>query len=1126
MLRKRVSLPFFCRLGTLLLILSFLRAAEASEVRMWEEDIVIPTYRVGPPEPNPMFYLGRESQGAEGRIYPYPMYDDLTGEKVEKTYRIVYLENEYVRIGILPEIGGRLFEAIDKTNDYPFFYRQHVIKAVLISIIGAWISGGIEWNIPHHHRATTFLPVQYRLEEHADGSRTVWVGELEIRHRMRWAVGYTLRPGTSYLKTALRILNRTPVAHTMLCFANAAVHANNDYQVFYPPSTQHVTFHSKRFFTTWPIATTRYGWSDYSDGVDVSWYKNLENSTSMFAWNYEDDFIAGYDHGKQAGTMSVANHHIIPGKKLWTWGHGPGGQAWDRILTDEDGPYIELMVGAYSDNQPDYSWLQPYEVRSFSHYWYPFRDIGGVKEANLDAAMNLEVTEGGSARVGFYTTAAHSAATVLLEAGKKVLLREKVATGPGQPYVKEVALPAGVDEYDLRTSLSVDGRELVAYAPVRLEPEPMPESVEEPPPPEEIETIEELYLTGLRIEQFHDPDLEPGPYWEEGLRRDPGDARINTALGIGHLKRGQFAEAEQRFRKALARLAANYTRPKNGEPYYYLGVALKAQGRNDAAFDAFYKATWSAAWRAAGYYSLAEIASMRGEVPAALDLADRALEANGLNIRALNLKAALLRHAGRPKEALEVLKTAVDRADPLDVRTLAERWLATGSRKAGRALSVALREHPTAGLETAAEYANAGLWQDGTAMLEQMVKAVPDRAAVSPMVYYYLAYFAEQLGKGQKASDYYGLAAKMPPDYVFPFQSEAIAVLRRAMEANPTDARAPYYLGNLLFDWQPEEAVKLWEKSVALDPSFSIAYRNLATAYAQQGEKGFDKAIASLEKAVACEEKYALHFYELDQLYEAIGAPLEKRLALLEKHHDIVSRRDDALALEISLKVDMGQHDEAIELMHDRSFDTWEGGGRGRVSDSWTDAHLLRGHRHFAAGRYQEALADYRTSIEFPENLQAGISRGSRRRPEMAYWIGSAYEGLGDLEKAAQHWQESSSSEIRRSRRFRGLSTRSVQRYYQALSLRKLGQADKAEETFKGLVESGQRALERKTERDFSSELEERQYRQSQLTLAHYIAGLGYLGLGEDEKARQELAQALQANPDHLGAKTALAGLE
>ena len=181
---------------TLAIVLPLLAAP--TPVKVWEEKVTIPTYLIGPPDPNPQFYFGGASQGAQHRIYPYPAYDNLTTEKKDKTYNMVFLENEYVKIGILPELGGKVFEAVDKTNGYDFIYHQHVIKPALISLLGAWISGGIEWDIPHHHRATSFLPVQYKIEENADGSKTVWVGELELRDRMGWAVGLTLHPGKSY----------------------------------------------------------------------------------------------------------------------------------------------------------------------------------------------------------------------------------------------------------------------------------------------------------------------------------------------------------------------------------------------------------------------------------------------------------------------------------------------------------------------------------------------------------------------------------------------------------------------------------------------------------------------------------------------------------------------------------------------------------------------------------------------------------------------------------------------------------------------------------------------------------------------------------------------------------------
>jgi len=1097
-------------------------AGAAESARVWEEDIVIPTYLPGPPDSNPMFYFGRAYQGAEGRVYPYPLYDTLTGRKEDKTYRIVYLENEYVRIGILPELGGRVFSAVDKTNNYNFFYRQHVIKPALIGMLGVWISGGVEWNIPHHHRATSLLPVQHRLEENPDGSRTVWVGELELRHRMRWAVGYTLRPGRSYLETSVRIFNRTPVVNTLLCFANVAVHANENYQVIFPPRTRYVTHHSKREFTTWPIATTRYGGSDFSSGVDVSWYKNHTLSNSMFAWNEWDDFLAGYDHGRQAGTLSIADHHIVPGKKLWTWGSGPGGRLWDRILSDEDGPYIELMVGAYSDNQPDYSWMQPYEVKTFKQFWYPFRGIGGVKNATLDAAVNLEVTKEGAANIGFCTTSAHAGAVVLLKTGDQTLLRETVDIGPDKPYRKRIALPRNTQEKNLRASISAAGRELVACLPVPPDPEPMPQPVQPPPPPQDLKTIEELYLAGQRIDQFHNPALEPEPYWEEALRRDSLETRVNTSLGIRCLKQGKFQEAERYFRKALVRLTAKYTAPKDGEPFYYLGFALKAQDRIGEAYDAFYKATWSAAWQAAGYASLTEIACLRGDWAIAFDFVNRSLDANALDTPVLNLKSAVLRHLERPEEALKAASAARE-ADPLDVRAMAELWLAGNRPEAGKEMRAAFRGHPATGLETAAEYGNAGLWQDGSAVLMQMIEDTPDRSRVTPMVYYYLGFFADRMGQNGKALEYYRLAAGMPPDFVFPFQWEVVCVLRRAMEANPGDAHAPYCLGNLLYDWQPAEAVKWWERSRSLDSSSCIVHRNLAVAYSRR-ENGLDKAIASMEKAVSLGDPYAVHFFELDQLYEAAGASPEKRLAMLEQHHAVVSQRDDALSREISLMVNMGKYEDAIALMTGRQFNVWEGGARFSVHDIWTDAHLLLGRKQMAAKHYREALADYRAALEFPENLQTARTRWSGRYPEVAYWIGTAHEAMGNMKKAREFWSESSADLPPAGGDNVLLATdRSILLFYEALSLRRLGQPEKAESLFQELVRSGEKALQQTPTVDFFAKFGEQQSQRSRLAMAHYLAGLGYLGLNRAEKAKLELTLALQASPDHLGAKTALA---
>jgi tetratricopeptide (TPR) repeat protein len=1099
-----------------LLLISFLllfftvNALGQAPVTVIEIDENIPTYLSGPPEPNPMFFFGRGTQGAEQRIYPYPLFDNLTNKKGDKTYHLIYLENEYIKIGILPELGGRIFSAIDKTNNYDFIYRQHVIKPALIGLTGAWISGGVEWNVPHHHRASTFSPVQYSIENGTDGSKTVWVGELEIRHRMRWSVGYTLRSGSSIVECNVRISNRTPVENTMLCFANIAVSINKDYQVIFPPHTQWSTGHSKRDFNRWPLV----------NGVDVSWYKNNKSPNSWFAVNNEDDFVAGYDHGKNAGILNIANHHIVTGKKFFTWGVG---NMWDKILTDDDGPYLEIMVGAYSDNQPDYSWLQPNEERSFVMSLSPFRGIDGVKNANLDAAVNLDIKDG-KVVYGFYTTKAFSNAIVTLKAGDKVLSEEHISINPGKPYLKQVAVPAGQDEHQLRASISAGGRELVAYSPIVLQPMPKPVSYTEPNEPAQIQNDEELFLAGQRIDQFHNPSLDADSYWEEALRRDSGNVAANLGMGRLCLRNAKYTLAEKYFNKAIERLTAQYTTSKDVEPIYYLGVALKAQGRLDEAYTAFYKATWKQEWKAPAYYSLAEIASTQGNYPVAFDLVNQSLDANAFNIRAYVLKSALLRHLNRIKEAGDVIVFAKDKCDHLDAQLMAENWLISKGTVAATVLFTTLKDHRINAEEIAAGYLNCGLWDDGTTVLSQFINETKDKSTVSPLIYYYLAYFAEKMNNAQKASDYRKLASLQPLDYVFPFQQEIIPVLRSAIQANPSDARAPYYLGNLLYDWQPEEAISLWEKSSVLDPKAPITWRNQGIAYShQKKDESKAKAIACLEKAINLPDPYPTHFAELDLMYKSTGTPVEKRLALLEKNQKVVIKKDEALGDMINLKIFMGKTDDAISLMKNRVFSIWEGGGAFNTGQAWADAHLIRGLNYFGKKKYLEALADFQTALAPPENLRA--ERSNSRANQIKYWMGCAFDALNQKENAMQSWKEVADSDTVKNlpKAMRGIGGRQTQRYFAAMAQLKLDPKADVRKTFSEFSDKDKNMIAKDSgDMDYQFISAKKLPSLDERAFPHYLSGLGYLGLGDKIKAREGFKVALAISPDYLNAKIAL----
>jgi len=1119
-MKRRKSLAWaILGVGIIMTVVPECWAAEGAAVKVYEEPLVIPTYRVGEPERNPMFYGARAYQGAKGTIYPYLLLDKLTDIREDKTYQAVYLENQYIKLCVLPEIGGRILSAEDKTNHYDFFYHQHVIKPALIGMLGAWISGGVEWNIPHHHRATTFMPVDHTLQENPDGSKTIWVGEIELRHRMKWVLGLTLYPGKSYIEATVKLFNRTPLVHSFLYFANVAVHANENYQVIFPPSTEYATYHGKTQFSRWPISTGIFNDVDYTRGVDASWWKNHPSPTSWFCWNCEEDFFGGYDHGKQAGVIHVADHHIVPGKKLWEFANGSEGRMWDKILTETDGPYIELMAGAYSDNQPDYSWIQPYEVKTWKQYWYPLRQIGSVKNANLDAAVNLEVDSERKAQIGLNTTAEFADAKVELRAGKQVLLERKILISPDKPFSALVPLPPGVSEGDLKVSLfDAAERELISYSPRKPKGEPMPEPVKPPLAPKDIKTVEELYLTGLRLEQFYNPALDPYPYYEEALRRDPGDVRVNTALGILYSRRGMFKEAEDKLNVALRRLTKDYTRPKDGEAFYYLGVALQSQGKYDAAYDAFYKATWSEAWQAAAYYALAQLASHKADYAKALEHADRALSANTLNTKALNLKAAMLRRMGRSAEAAQVAAAALS-VDPLDFLAGNELYLARSAagataeaREALGAVSTKMRGAPQAYLETALDYGNWGLWDEAIGVLARFDDASEDKSATSPMVYYHLGYFHEQKGNGPESSRFYRLGGKMRADYCFPFRLESVDVLQRAIVQNPQDAHAYYYLGNLLYDRQPEAAVRAWEKSRVLDDTFATVHRNLALAYAQV-EKNLPQAMASLEQALARDKSDPRLYLELDQLQEQAGTPPQKRLARLESNQEVVLQRDDAVQQEIILYVELGQYDKALDLLRRRHFHVWEGGGD--IHDVYINALLLRGQQQFKHQRYREALKDFEAALEYPENLEVGRPEHSLRDAEIYYHLGSAEEALGDAAKARALYAQ--------------VVARKVEapeiRYFQGLALGKLGEAAQAASVFAELVKSGKQELEATSDMDYFAKFGERRSEAARTAHAHYLMGLGYLGQGNRPEAKAEFEKVIERNVNHLGARTQLAAL-
>ncbi len=1098
--------------------------SETGPVKAWAEAVSLPTYEPLAADKNPMFLEKRVYQGSSGRVYPLPFTDRVATEPRNRPWQALHIENPYVRVMILPEIGGRIHVGLDKTNGYDFFYRQNVIKPALVGLAGPWISGGVEFNWPQHHRPATFMPVDWMIEGSADGSRTIWCSDHDPMNRLKGMHGICLYPDRAYIELKVRLYNRTQFVQTFLWWANVATHVHEEYQSFFPPDVHFVADHAKRAMSEFPLCEGQYYGIDYGararNGVpkdelpgnfvppgtyppnDLGWYANIPVPTSYMALRSQRDFCGGYDHAKQAGLVHVANHHISPGKKQWTWGNHDFGYAWDRNLTDEDGPYVELMAGVYTDNQPDFSFLAPGEMKSFSQFWYPIQKIGPVQEANAEAAVSLRVN-GGTARLGLCTTRSLANLRVELRNKNRILQKWVRDVRPGTPFLADTAVPSPAVEMGIRV-FTADGRELIRYAPqAPSHPRKAPEPATEPPLPSEIAGCDELFITALHLEQYRHATRHPEIYWREALHRDPGDARCNHALGVWHLRRGEFSLAEKFLGRSIERIALRNPNPYDGEPFYSLGLALRYLGRSEEAYAAFYKSTWNFAWRSPGYLALAEMDMARGDFQTALEHLNLCVRTNADHLNARNLQVIALRKLGRSSEAEEILEATLS-FDPLDY------W--------ARYLSNKTLGNNQARLDIAFDLMISGLYGEAKGLLETADISADDGSV--PMVLYALAYCSAAVGDALRAERLYREAAGAVPDYCFPSRLAELIVLEAALQHNPDDARAHYYLGNWLFDRRRhQEAIAHWERSATLDASYSVVWRNLGIAYFNV-HNNVSQAREAFERAVGANPADARLLYERDQLWKRTGASVVRRMAELETRLEAVDRRDDLTVELADLYNQTAQPRRAAAVLGRRRFQPWEG-GEGAALAQYVRSQLALGRMALETGDAERACTLLESALHPPENLGESWHLLANRS-NVYYWLGMAWEARDSYAAARTWWTKAAES----MGDFQQMAVQpySEMSYYSAKALVALGSSPEARQLLRELLRYAKQLAHREARIDyFATSLpamllfNEDLSRRNTIT-ALFLEAQASIGLGHTKRGRRLLERILQLDPSHANA--------
>ena len=1079
-----------------------------SKANVWVEKVMIPTYGIGAPEKAPMFLEKRVYQGSCGKVYPYPTVETMLDEKKDKEYTAVYLENEYIKVMVLPELGGRIQRAYDKTNDYDFVYYNQVIKPALVGLTGPWISGGIEFNWPQHHRPTTFSPTDYITGENEDGSCYVMIHDVDQMYGTKGIMKFTLYPGKAYIEIMGQLYNRTSLPQTFLWWANPAVSVNDDTQSIFPPDVHAVMDHGKRDVSKFPVADGVYYKHDYSAGVDISRYKNIPVPTSYMAEKSKYDFVGGYDYSKEAGLLHVADHHVSPGKKQWTWGNGDFGQAWDRNLTDEDGPYIELMTGMFTDNQPDFTWLKPFEEKTFTQYFMPYKAVGQVKNATKEAAVGLEY-DGKEITVKVYATGVYEDAEVTLTYEGDTLLSQNYKLSPTRTYTKTLE-KEGLQEDKLLLSVWAGGQCLVSYQPEKWEEPEIPEPAKAAKEPEEIATNEELYLTGLHIEQYRHATYLPDTYYLEGLKRDPGDIRINNAYGELLMRRGCFTEAQMYFEKALKRMTYRNPNPFTSESYYLLGLTLFYQNKLEESYDAFYKATWSSEQQEMSFYYLAAILAKQGRFALGYELVEKALVKNAHNIKARGLKAYLLRKLGREADAKAWIAENLE-LDPFDFVSGYELVILQNCCEDALTIWKArMHDFKENYLMAARDYAEFGAYGEAVWVLGECAEDYP-------MVHYYMAYYKAQLDV-----DYMEIlerAENADPAYCFPNKLEDIAVLMFAVEKGESSAKACYYLACLYYDKrQYKQATRLWERSVEQDGAYPLTYRNLSIAYYNK-EKDAKKALSAMEKAFALDEEDVRMFLELDQLRKKMGYTFEERLAEFEKHISLVNKRDDLYIEYITLLNMTGQYETAYSHIMKHHFHPWEG-GEGKVTGQYVLSLLQLAKVDIVSGDYEAAKEKLKKAFVYPHNLGEGKLEGCKDN-HLYYHLGLVEEALGNKESARDCFEKATLGTDEPAGVMYYNDQPADMIMYQGLAHERLGQRERAQQRFARLIKYGEEHIDDEVKVEyFAVSLPDLTVFEDDYTLrnkAHcnYLIGLGNLGMGNAEIAKSYFGRAVEIEGFH-----------
>jgi tetratricopeptide (TPR) repeat protein len=950
----------------------------AAQVRVSEGTLTIPTYEEGPPDPNPPFAQFSTTFFS----YPYTLRENLTDRRVTHSWRAVFLENEYLKCSVLPDIGGHLYTCVDKLSGQPMFYANPSIKKARIGYRGAWAAFGMEFNFPVSHNWVSMSPVTFDYATNADGSASVRVNNIDRVYGMEWSVELILRPGSTVLEERVTLNNRSDTRHRFYWWNNAGIEVKDDTRIVYP--MRFTASHGFKEVDTWPVD---------SSGDDLSLLRNhTKGPVSLFAHGSREPFMGVWRPDTGTGTVHYADYGALPAKKIWSWGADADGLDWRKALSDNNSAYVEVQAGLFR-NQETYAFLEPRKTIRFSEYWMPARGIGGITRANLAGVLHLQ-RDGATLTAALNSNQTYRGAVIRILEGAQLVEEERVDLQPERPWSKTVK-PVGAGVYsievrDSRGTLLLQHTEnTYDWTPVS-EIQTGPQTSYEFPP--SARRTEDDWVELGKEQELNGMLLAGMLTYEQGLAAYPTSLSLLKAggrLAAGLLR---YDEAIQKLEPAAARLVSD------PEVAYYLGIAYEGVGRNREAQTAYENAARLPGFREAGRLRLAELRAKTGKLEEALAL----LQPVSGDLRVIEETVALENAAGRTAEAQSLAREGTKSATSLFLEFEQAKRPYEDPR-----LMRFLAADPERVLNVASEYIRLGLYRRAHDVLSQKYPGVtPDETEPGavlpqdhPLVAYYRAYCREKLKEPPNADD--PRAGKMSIEYIFPSGETTLDVLQAAIRRNSQDATALYLLGTLYFsNGQTDAAIAAWEKVRRLNPRMPVLHASLGRALLhERGEP--EQSLEVFQEGTSADPVNAELYVGMDQALSLLGRSALERAQALQRYPD-----QAALPVELVYKLalnraEAGDFEGALALFQGRFFPHQEGGTN--VRQVWVEVHLQQMLELARSGKCEQSLQIARDlgkavpSLDFTHEGMEPFVQSAR----VQYFMGVAESQCGQGEAAA-----------------------------------------------------------------------------------------------------------------------------